>query len=667
MFGVSFLSPWWALMGLIAVPIVVLYILRQKRPDMPISSTLLWAKTLADMRASTPFQRLRRNLLLLLQLLILAALVFTLMRPVVQAQASRAEASVIVIDSTASMQTHDGGADESRLDRAKIEAKALVDRMRPADRCMLIADGGGMEQVRSGFTSSKSELKGLIDSIKPTDTPSDLSESLLLAATSLRAIGAEDKSGAPKSESIAAGQVWLFSDGAGIHVPDTMGDKNQFLRFVQIGSSDHSVGITQMSITPVPKQPGNYDVFVGLKNAWSVEKRVGVTLAAGTKDNFVPNQARFVTIPPGGSGGVTFESVSAPPGRLFARVDETDDDFVLDNTAYGIIEPPRKVRVVLVTRGNDFLERFLQTAVNLGTAEGQIVAPEFYTPAAAADLFILDGYLPPADKMPRVDTMLVRPNVPAPAGGAGADKTLDMGGFSVGHEITNPTILRWRREDPLMQYVELGDLRVSRALLLDKDPGAIELVSAPEGPLVAYKDFGAARRYFMSFSPMVESNWWRLPSLIIFMQNTIEQTRMRHFIGMPQMLPAGTPARLWGQAGDGAEQKVQVTTPRGDVLEVTAKDGVAEFGQTDSLGFYEVQWPGAAAGGGGGGKKGLFAVNLLSPVESDIRPQSLETSGGKVEELTSVARVNREVWRWLAGATLVILLLEWWAYHRRVG
>src|SRR6187402_3200958 len=117
----NFLAPEWGAMALIAGPIILLYILRQKRPDMKVSSTLLWSKTLADMRASTPFQKLRRNLLLLLQLLILAALVLTLMRPVVQAAASQTEAGVIVLDATASMQTHDSGdiAGETRLDRAK--------------------------------------------------------------------------------------------------------------------------------------------------------------------------------------------------------------------------------------------------------------------------------------------------------------------------------------------------------------------------------------------------------------------------------------------------------------------------------------------------------------------------------------------------------------------
>ena len=42
--------------------------------------------------------------------------------------------------------------------------------------------------IRSGFSTSKSELHSLIDSVRPSDTSSDLSESLLLAVSSLRAL-----------------------------------------------------------------------------------------------------------------------------------------------------------------------------------------------------------------------------------------------------------------------------------------------------------------------------------------------------------------------------------------------------------------------------------------------------------------------------------------------
>jgi len=671
MSGISFLAPWWGLMGLLAIPIVLLYILRQKRPDLAVSSTILWSKALADMRASTPFQKLRRNLLLLLQLLILAALVITLMRPVMRAQANQAQAGVIVIDATASMQAQDGdegGGAMTRLERAKVEAKTLVERMRPGDKFMLVADGGGMLQVRSGFTSSKAELKSLIDSVKPSDTASDLSESLLLAATSLRAIGSGADGDAAKKGAEIPGKIWLFSDGSNIHVPDAMGGGNgkagDLLNFVRIGASDHSVGITRLSITPVPKREKTYQVFVGLKNAWRVEKKVGVVLAFGTKDNFLPGQAKFATLPAGATGSVVFEEVVAEPGKIFVRVDDKDDDFPLDNTAYGIVAPPRKLKIVLVTPGNQLLENLVNTAVKVGAAEGQIIAPEFYNAQAPADLFILDGFMPAADKLPKVDTMLVRPELKGAKPG-----TLDVAGFKVSNVIERPAVLRWKREDPLMQYVELGELRIGKALLMDKDPGAVELVSAPEGPLIAYKDFGSVRRYFLSFSPLLESNWWQLPSLIIFMQNVIEQTRERHFIGMPQVVAAGTPAKLWapesGRGEEGKEEKVRVTMPDGSVAEVMAKEGTTEFGATDKVGFYEVAWP---AGAAGKEEKTLFAVNLLSPAESDIRPQSLQAGeGNAVAESTSVASVNKEVWQWLAVAALVILTLEWWAYHRRVA
>ncbi len=695
----NFLSPAYGFLALLAVPIILLYLLRQRRPDLKISSTLLWSKTLADMRASTPFQKLRRNLLLLLQLLILAALVLTLMRPVAQAKASQSRAGVIVIDATASMQTHDDAATESRLDRAKAEARKLVDRMRPGDQYMLIADGGGITQVRSGFSSSKSELDSLIDSVTSTDTASDLSESLLLAATSLRAIGAQQGTSAGgaagKTDNLAAGQIWLFSDGSHLHIPDIFADSGPAaagmaggestgpgtgeLNFVKIGSSDHSVGITQLSITPVPKQEHTYQVFVAIKNAWSVEKRVGVLLALGDKDHFLPDQAKFVTLPPNGSGSTVFENVVADPGpadgpgvKLFARVDDTDDDFPLDNIAYAVLAPPRKTRVILVTpaSGNAVLERMLKTAVKVGETDGQIISPESYSPDASADLFIFDGFLPPADKLPKVDTLLIGPKIAAPSGSATGSNAVDVAGFHVAHMIDNPAILSIRREDPLMQYVELGDLRIGKALLMESDSSAIALVSAPEGPLVAYKDFGPVRRYFVSFDPLLESNWWQLPSLLIFMQNAIEQTRARHFIGMPQMVTSGSPATLWSAGAmppdqAGKDISVKVTLPDGDQMDVPARDGQAVFGATDKVGFYEAHWP---AMGSTPAKTALFAVNLFSTAESDIRPQALQApAGSNVQEQASVAIQNKEIWRWFAAAGLAILLFEWWIYHRRIA
>ena len=71
-----FLTPLAFLLGLLALPILVLYMLKMRRRQVEVSSVLLWQRLLRDREANAPWQRLKRNLLLILQLLLLAALVF---------------------------------------------------------------------------------------------------------------------------------------------------------------------------------------------------------------------------------------------------------------------------------------------------------------------------------------------------------------------------------------------------------------------------------------------------------------------------------------------------------------------------------------------------------------------------------------------------------------
>src|SRR5271168_2374573 len=137
----SFLNVWpAAIAAAIAVPLLlVLYFLKLRRREIPVSSTFLWKKAIQDLQVNAPFQRLRKNLLLLLQLLLLMALILALARPVSNYTPGAGKLSVILIDRSASMSAADMPGGKTRLDEAKREATDLVAGMDRNGQAMVIA------------------------------------------------------------------------------------------------------------------------------------------------------------------------------------------------------------------------------------------------------------------------------------------------------------------------------------------------------------------------------------------------------------------------------------------------------------------------------------------------------------------------------------------------
>src|SRR5689334_12044358 len=125
-----FLSPLTGVIAAaVAVPaLLVLYFLKLRRREMEVSSTLLWKKAIQDLQVNAPFQKLRRNLLLILQLALLLALCLALSRPVANYTPGAGRTSVILIDRSASMSTRDIDG-RTRLDEAKRRAKEIISSM----------------------------------------------------------------------------------------------------------------------------------------------------------------------------------------------------------------------------------------------------------------------------------------------------------------------------------------------------------------------------------------------------------------------------------------------------------------------------------------------------------------------------------------------------------
>jgi hypothetical protein len=85
--------------------------------------------------------------------------------------------------------------------------------------------------------------------------------------------------------------------------------------------------------------------------------------------------------------------------------------------------------------------------------------------------------------------------------------------------------------------------------------------------------------------------------------------------------------------------------------------GDFSYKNTESVGVYEVAWA--------GGQR-RFAVNLLDADESNIQPRDAIQIGEQRLAAGQSRRQTYDTWKWIALAALVLLVLEWAVYHRRV-
>jgi hypothetical protein len=107
------------------------------------------------------------------------------------------------------------------------------------------------------------------------------------------------------------------------------------------------------------------------------------------------------------------------------------------------------------------------------------------------------------------------------------------------------------------------------------------------------------------------------------------------------------------------ERSAEVTPPGGATrtfgLDPHANEFV--FGDTYKQGVYHLRL---------GTNETAFCVDLLDAAESNIKPRD-ELQLGKYTRVTAtrMQRTNMELWRTIAGLGLLVLLGEWWYYHRR--
>ncbi|MBA2255339.1 MAG: VWA domain-containing protein, partial [Chloroflexi bacterium] len=229
----GFLAP-LALLGLASVPLIVaFYMLRLRRRQQTVSSTFLWQHLVRDVEANAPWQRLRRSLLLLLQLLLAIALALIVARPFGERPAGLARDLVLVVDASASMAAED--VFPNRLAAAKQAAIGALSQL-PSDGKVSVIAAGETARLVANEATDRGRIARAIESIEQSNAAGDLSDALKLAGKLAdRAVGAE---------------IVVATDDALIRTPEVT--LTVPVRTLLVGRDRHNQAIVALAVRPDP-------------------------------------------------------------------------------------------------------------------------------------------------------------------------------------------------------------------------------------------------------------------------------------------------------------------------------------------------------------------------------------------------------------------------------
>jgi Ca-activated chloride channel homolog len=615
----------WMALGnlgfLLIVPaIVALYLLKRNVEDLEVPSTLLWQRTLQSWEAVRPWEKLQRNLLLLLQLLAAVLLVLALVRPAVPAAGAIADHTVLVVDTSGSMLAREG--EHTRFQQAVDAARGVVERLSGGQAITLIEAGREPRVLVSKGTDRQVLLQAL-QSLTPRPGTSDQRAALSLAA----AITATEP---------GSGVMW-FGDGGSARAAEQesgMAVSGPF-RFVQAGRAKENAAIG--AFVTQPGQAGT-EGLLRIDNYGSQPVRGRATIYG--PDQQVLDVSEFA-VEAGSSRTVTFERLPAAPVYR-AVIEPEKDGLAEDNERWSVPFAAGKGRAVLVSpQGNRFLHQGLQTVGRL-EVETRSELPD--GTEGAADLWVFDGVVP--DRLPEGNILVIAP-----------DRKTDWLPYAGAADVqARPEALR--PDDPLVKYVDWQDVHVARTSVVHEMPGMRPLVKAGDTNLVLAGSMAGRRAVIVGFD-LHDSDFPLRPAFPIFMQNAASWLSSAQTVPIGPAVPGETLAiPLTPGAG-----KRTLTYPDGREQAVEAQGTTWLFRVPEQTGLYRLTEEAE-----GTAQVRYFAVHM-DEAESDIAPRSLAVGSGgsggeEAKPQDGQAAGSRELTGWLAALALLAVFAEWRVYQR---
>lgn len=610
-----------AIFGAAATAIAALYVLKLRRRPVAVPFSAIWHRVLRDKEASQLFSRLRNLLSLLLQLVLLLLLVIALGDPRPAEGSSRGRSTVVLVDTSASMQATD--VKPSRIERAKANVTEMIQGLSGADR-MLIARMDATTVPLSTMTSEPSELTAAAARLGAVDTRADLASGMAFALDVLR--GEKNP------------EIVIVSDGAlDTKIVGHLDLGKVALRFVGVGTGGKNVAITGFSVRRYPLDASRYEVLLELTNTNDAPAEVELTLLG---DGNVVDVSRL-TLKPKERLPRFYPDLGGASRTLEARIrlgNGQSDDLVADDRAYALMPERRRARVQVVTTGSTYLEAALLLDEYLDVTT---VKPTEYRAGAGYDVTIFDSVAPEPPQSG--GTLYLNP----PESGAPVN---------LGRALSDFGFDTWDRKSPILRWMAVENVQVARGHALVPE-SSDKVLGASEGAPILVQGRRDGRRFLaLGFDPR-DSDLVLRVAWPLFVLNVIHS-----FVEDDTSYVAGLrTGEAWHVPVAGAASQVFIRDPKGTLHEVPLKDGRAVlFGER--AGFYEL------LAGSRDAVPQLLAANLSDPEESRIEPAKILDLGGKKATELERPRVSarKEIWGLLLLVVLLLSVVEWFTYHRRI-
>ncbi|MBW2412007.1 MAG: VWA domain-containing protein, partial [Deltaproteobacteria bacterium] len=450
----SFLNPGMLItLGLIPI-LILIHTLKPKPRQVEVSNLFLWQAVLKERSRDLSFERLKRNLPLMLQILLVILAALALANPTWEYSVSRSGNLILVVDTSASMKTNT--ASGTRFERAIEKALDLIEQ-RGNDQKILIVEAAKKPLVKVGFSDDTRQAMRMIKSLTPTDQSAELKPAIYLALSFVDASRRDS--------------IYVITDGAGGDLSGLV-KRHPMIKPVIVSGGQNNIGIIRFEFRQAFAGYDQYEIMLEVKNFTPAAVECPVRLSI---DNtvlfedpiFLRALEKKVLIIPY-SGLIT--------GIARAHL-SIDDDFSIDNQAYLSLNASKDVWVLLVSEGNYFLEKLLGAYPNFKVnAVKEIIPSSWQEQVLRHDIVIVDRMdFPETQKGNFLLINAYSPSIPLVKTG----------------EILFPRNIHWDHGNPIMANVDFGGMVVEQATLLQAGKQAVPVVeSADTGLLYTYENDG---------------------------------------------------------------------------------------------------------------------------------------------------------------------------------